>query len=261
MIQRFRWQPADLSGRGYFYSDLHLGRDPAADSRLLEEVDQLLASDSLPDYLVWGGDTFDFLVGQNRFSIARISPFLRRLRSLQERGVRQWLLEGNHDFHLKWLPENVPDLQVVSDGIQDVDLRLRITHGDGLAPGWLYPRLRHFFRLDSSRALLEILPAALTDRAARRWSQTSYDLRGGGLDPDYLAQITAAFCAHMEAEPNWQWICGHIHDPATIFRPSGRWWINGYWPRHRCRIRIADGRVQGMEQPTHQAGSLLITTL
>jgi len=244
----FRWLPADLSGLGLFYSDLHFGRTPAADDQLLAEFDKLLTVRPLPDFVICGGDTFDFLVGPNRVAIARISAFLSRLRRLLEAGVRVWMLEGNHDFHLAWLAGHLPGLQIAADGIEDRSQRLRLTHGDGLTPGAWYTLLRRGFRLPTARALLATLPDNLVDGIARRWSQTSYDLRGQQPGSLYLEQVAAAFAQRMEAEPGWNWISGHIHYPATIERTFGTWWINGYWPRHFSHVVIRDGRVEGLSQ-------------
>lgn len=238
IVRKFNWVPFDGTGKGWFFSDLHIRRDAGADRDLRKFVEQFETKDELPEWIVWGGDVFDFLVGENRYAVASSAWFIGALHRFSELGVRQYMLEGNHDFHLDWLSQEINNFIVAPDGLEDPNRQLRVVHGDFHAPGKIYGPMRTLFRRKETKSFLEMFPDGIVDKVATRWSNGSYAVRGQTVEEKYLESVLIAFTKHMSEKPGMQWISGHIHYPATLNTPFGAWWINGAWQPDRTFIEI-----------------------
>ncbi len=238
----FEWREADLSGHGLFLSDMHLDRYPIADKQLAAYIAYLATQP--PDWLCLGGDTFDFLVGDNKVCLQRFAWFLDGLVALQRAGTRLYMLEGNHDFHLAGLSAKIPGLQVVPDGLWDPELSLYLLHGDYQTAGFIYRPVRKLFRSSITQTAAKVLPDALVYNGARTWSSTSHKMHGESPQEDYLRYIEAcmqrAMREHAKQCPatNMVWIMGHIHAPMKIEQDGHICYVNDAWHPNRSALVI-----------------------
>lgn len=241
----FAWKSVDLAGRGLYLSDLHAGRDPQADQDTRAMLRQLASCERAYDWICWGGDTFDFLAAGNTAALARVYWIIETMQLLAARGVHQYIIEGNHDFHLGFLAIHIPQLVVVPDGLCDAGRGLALVHGDWHTAGGLYGPMRHLFRSSLMFRMLAYGPHSLVDRVAAAWSRGSHTMRGGAPEPDYLVFVARRFRAAMAGEPGLRiWLSGHIHWPSVVRQPGAACYINGEWAVHRTAIEIdATGAV------------------
>ena len=234
------WTDSDLSGPGLYMSDLHAGRDGAADANLQRMLRWLVAGDHGHQWLRWGGDIFDFLAAGNQVSLGRTAWVIDAMRAMAARGVRQYLIEGNHDFHLGFLAEQVPGLVVAPDGLRDTTTGLALVHGDWHTAGGLYGPMRRVFRSAWLHAALSAGPHGFIDAVAQTWSRGSHEVRGGPPEPDYLDYVARRFRRAMADAPHCTlWLSGHVHWPARIRQGSSNCYINGEWAVHRTVIELA----------------------
>ena len=242
----FHWTAAQLSGPGLYLSDLHAGRDAEADQDLRGLLHWLTADDRGYRWLCWGGDIFDFLAAGNRVSLGRTLWVLDAMRALAARGVQQYLIEGNHDFHLEFLAREVPGLVVVPDGLRDVSAGVALVHGDWHTAGGLYGPMRRVFRSRWLAGALARGPHGLIDAVAQTWSRTSHEVRGGPPEPEYLAFVAQRFHRILAQDPQCQlWLSGHVHWPARIQQGGATCYINGEWAVHRTVMEVpGDGTVR-----------------
>lgn len=235
----FSWAAADLSGRGLFLSDLHAGRDEAVDEQLRLMLAQVAGGPRSWDWICWGGDTFDFLAAGNRAALRRTQWLVDAMRQLRAQGVRQYLIEGNHDFHLDFLSQLVPGLVVVPDGLRDMGRGVALVHGDWHTAGGLYGPMRGLFRSRLMRRMLAAGPHGLIDSVATAWSRTSHEVRGGPPEQAYLNFVAQCLRGSMAEQPSVRvWFSGHIHWPSVVRVPHAACYINGEWAVHRTLLQL-----------------------
>lgn len=234
-----------MSGRAvYFFSDAHLGTDPAGVEASREQrLHRFLAS--LRDrassvYIV--GDLFDFWFEWRTAIPRRYFATLAELRRLREARVEITYLNGNHDFWLGPFLSEELDLRV-SPGPLALTLqgrRLWIHHGDGLIGGDLgYRLLKRVIRSPVSIGLYGLLHPDLGMPLANvcsRMSRRSRDTRQ--LDAGRLVREIAAprFAEGFDAV-----MIGHFHH-AHEHREGGRqFMVLGDWIDRFTYAVLRDG--------------------
>jgi UDP-2,3-diacylglucosamine hydrolase len=224
----------------YLFSDLHL-----------ETLDQPLGRSFLQsmlelrepgDALVLAGDVFEVLVGSSGYFRSKFEPFFNALRTLVDRRVAVFYIEGNHDFHLSGLlPSEVSVFQdslripvVDSSGGLKV---LEVVHGDLVDPNdRAYLRMRRVFRSAPIRVATGILPGKLIEGLARILSR-AHERKSSEL-PESWSEATRARLRdlyHADAEKRRARgadfvVMGHCHD---LDEWGGFYWNMGYPPVHR----------------------------
>lgn len=248
------WLPVDLTGAGLFVSDFHAGRDAAADAEALTMFAILLKDERMrPEWICFGGDTFDFLVGPNKVALQRYEAWIETMSRIVNQGIRVYVLEGNHDFHLDFLANLVPGLNVVPDVAYDPSRNIILSHGDREVAGPLYKVVRKLFRHPITPTTLQIAPDRIVDLGAVSWSTSSHKIRGGAPDDAYLYYTVKSFSNALESAPvdlggEVLWLAGHIHWPmhcnllSEVQHEScfaqAHLAVNGYWPSHRSVIAV-----------------------
>jgi UDP-2,3-diacylglucosamine hydrolase len=200
--------------RKVFIADAHLKSERDENYRTLLRF--LATLEGNTDTLFILGDLFEFWIGYRRIPFSNYSPLLEQLRKLVSSGVRIVYFEGNHDFHMG--PYFTETLQAeVHTGPTIVNLdgkRVFICHGDQInSRDYGYRLLRALLHSSISKALIPLVPAAVTSFFAERMSQQSSKKHGHRqLRWDYAA-ILREFAAGRFSEGCEVVIAGHFHLP------------------------------------------------
>ena len=148
-------------GRFFAISDIHItdSKDPAY-RKLLTFVSQAQTG----DLVFLGGDVFDFLGGDQPILTREYSEFIKAVSEKIKSGARFLYVEGNHDFHLKFLTRKIPGLELSPESFS-VDFegkRFYLAHGDLVdQEDRKYLMLRKFFRSPFIRTAAKVLPGRL----------------------------------------------------------------------------------------------------
>lgn len=235
------------AGAVYFFSDAHLGADPA-----LREADRLARLHafllSLPGHaasLVIVGDLFEFWFEYRTAIPRRYFSTLALLKRLRSEGLEIIYLAGNHDFSLgEFLRDEIG--LTLHDGALTLALqgrRLWVHHGDGLVGGDMgYRILRKVVRSPTSIALYRWIhpdlgiPFAHWVSGLSRGSRESRELR-----PERLIREIAEprFAEGFDAV-----LIGHFHH-AYEHRKDGReFFVLGDWIERFTYAVLEDGRLR-----------------
>ena len=226
--------------RLWVFSDLHLTHPQSflytSFLKALEEPQ------SETDTVVFAGDIFDRLVGDSNYFRSKYSAFIETLKKLNEKKVKLFYIEGNHDFHLKNFFKGV-DLKFEEEAVLlsaetlSGKKMIYIGHGDLVNEAdSRYLRLRRFFRSRPIQFLSECLPGKSVEwvgkRLSRPLSQKAKELPENW-DPDhlrYLRSIYRKFAQNKKSQGFDYIILGHCHD---LDQQEPFYWNMGYPPIHR----------------------------
>ncbi len=233
--------------RAVFFSDAHL-LDAASEGggvllRFLRGIAPGL------DHLFVVGDLFDFWFSRDAVIYPGFRPVIDELSTLQGRGVRVHLFEGNHDFYLADYFERIHGFEVFPDeALLDLDgRRVYVAHGDRVdRTDHGYRLLRKVLRSAPFYLLQKQMPLALLWKLARRSSAAS---------KEYLAKPQEGLAAKMEdfamakfAEGADAVILGHCHLPALKTLMVGdrqrHFSLLGDWLGHRSYLLMDGGRFE-----------------
>lgn len=230
-------------------SDIHIhGADDPLYRALLTMMQTDLHSG---DQFVLAGDIFDFLVGDQSTLNRRYSEFFELVRELGRRGVHTTYIEGNHDFHLRGIFRDVPNVRVVPAEIEikTRDHRVYIAHGDLVDRGDRgYLALRALFRSPITKFAAFALPARTVEWIGNQFSASSRqrnprlpEERGG----DRLTELRKIYrgFARDKFEAGYRAIIlGHCHDlDGAEFRAE-----------FRAEVRIGQYLNVGFPRKHHQ---------
>jgi UDP-2,3-diacylglucosamine hydrolase len=250
--------PVPLPTDHLFFSDLHLGRDPArakADERALVACLEQFEGRVAALWLL--GDLFEAWI-EHRHAVppppARLFGLLARW---ADAGVRVTVFAGNHDaWYGSYLTREL-GVRLVTDGLtQDVPrpcgppLRLHLHHGDGLAPGGLYRHLRPLLRASLPVRLWKLMPAdwgmGLSLRASSR-------LRGQPVDQRQVAGLRAYAERALARGDADAVVMGHSHQPERLDVGEGVYLNTGAWFVQRTFGLLSSNKVQLMQWKEEEA--------
>lgn len=202
-------------GRFFAISDIHItnSKDPAY-SKLIDLIHKTVPGDVF--YL--GGDIFDFLVGDQPALRHEYSQFFSLIVDKKKSGVRFLYVEGNHDFHLDFLADEI-EVSSESFSLDFGGKRFYLAHGDLVdQEDKKYLILRSIFR----SAFIRFTARALPDRAVLwvgdKASEASRNRNPRLLDergPESLERIRKKFRRFSEDKIKEGFhfvVLGHCHD-------------------------------------------------
>jgi UDP-2,3-diacylglucosamine hydrolase len=216
--------------RLWIFSDLHLTDE--TDGLYGPFLTALSTPSKSGDAVVFNGDIFDFLMGENAGLVARFPAFFEKCRQLTSQGVKLYYIEGNHDFHLSCLSAAAgfevcdPELLLQTE----CGKKIYITHGDLIDQedrGYL--RLRKLFRSSFVRIASGIVSTSFLMGIAKRIGRTPTER----LKQTPSARVRACFRTFAENKIKHGVdfvVLGHSHDLDEV-APS--YFNMGYPPIHR----------------------------
>lgn len=225
------------AGRTLFLSDLHMGTEPDAASRLRDLIALLGTLPGNIDDLVFGGDTFEFWWEWSRAVPHGHWEFLHAVRKLSDAGVKVRFVAGNHDFAIGPKLADICRAEVHPDGfcLEIGGSRWLVVHGDATPPSEGKDRIvRKILRSRSIQWCWNLLHPDIAIRVAL----------GVGAGSRYLEEGPAP--STMEMEPMMRgWMTefgltgvahGHSHRPLLTDGPEGVYINNGDWVRFRTAV-------------------------
>lgn len=226
-----------------FASDFHFGRAPLADEHASARAfARLLDAHADAEGLFLVGDVFEAWV-EYRALVPRLPlRFGGALAAWVDAGKRLVVFAGNHDpWHRTFFADEL-GATVVMDGHEETHAgqRLFVHHGDGLAPGGRYRRLRPVLRHPVPVALWRGLPGDLGQRLALAASRRLRGPDEEGAVADALRVVAAARLATGRTDAV---VLGHGHRPELTALPGGTYANAGAWYlQRRAAVLGDDGR-------------------
>jgi UDP-2,3-diacylglucosamine hydrolase len=225
----------------HILSDLHIY---GADDPLIEPLISVFSERAKPhDVIVLAGDIFDLFVGNKRTFTDRYQPLIQAMSKAAKNHVKFHYIEGNHDFLLKNVFLDVPNLELHSEEVvlEMNGKKFYIAHGDQVDQNdYGYRLLRGLLRSLPMRLLLSALPGTWIDAIGNSSSGASRRKRptlAAGLDTskvEYLRKTYRSFAAEKLTEGYDFIVLGHCHDlDEKSFRIGERFgqYINVGYPR------------------------------
>lgn len=160
--------------KSIFLADAHLKYPTDENYRRLNNFLQNLPEDVENLFIL--GDLFDFWFGYRDVVFSVYVPILATLEALVQRGIKLYLIEGNHEiglgpfFHTRLRAHSNPRQLSISISGQ----RLYLAHGDFLddSQRW-YRRWAKFIKSPLTSRIISLVPPDFTCRVARRLSKIS----------------------------------------------------------------------------------------
>jgi UDP-2,3-diacylglucosamine hydrolase len=248
-------------------SDIHIhgAEDPLYLSLLTMIENEIGAG----DFLVLGGDIFDFFVGRQSSLILRYERFFALLRSKAKQGAQIDYIEGNHDFHLSSTFASLfPGETKIRVHPAEVTLpladggKIYVAHGDLVdRDDWGYLALRAFFRSPFIRFVAAALPDPWVQRigegssdASRRKNPRRPEENG----PQGVERLRKKYRAFAEAKISEGYVAvilGHCHDLdgcEFVSDHQARQYLNVGYPRahHSYIVCDAQGNLRRVFLPS-----------
>jgi len=239
-----------MSGKTYFFSDIHLGLPDAERSRereiklvkLLDEIRQ----DAENLYLV--GDIFDFWWEYKHVVPRGYVRFLGKIAELADAGINVYFFTGNHDI---WMKDYfTKELGVtVFHAAQSLDIqskKIHIAHGDGLGPGdKIYKNLKKIFTNSALQWLYSRLHPNFAFGLAFLWSHTRRKketyIKFAGADKEYLFLYSKEI---LKTEHFDYFLFGHRHIPLIQNLTSNSFIANiGEWLHNFTFLELSEGEI------------------
>lgn len=155
-------------------SDIHLHHPDDSKARTLLAILEQLAFSDL-EYFVLLGDIFDFTLGSSRYYRRKFAAIGAALSRLAAHNTKVLFVEGNHEFdmqHFRW-----PGVQVIPEGNYILNLRngarVKLTHGDMLAPHARYAAFRKFVKSPFVTTCASFVPGRVMDMLTLKSAQIS----------------------------------------------------------------------------------------
>ncbi len=232
-------------GRLLILSDLHLwGPEDPLYRALLRFIDEQCQAD---DKLFIVGDLFDLFIGNKSVFRDRYDELIQKLKSLRERNIEVFYIEGNHDFQMENLFEDSPHIKLYADQIHYEwnGRKFLFCHGDKI--NWKdvgYHTFRFLTRNFFTQCIIEALPGKLIDRIGTTLSKTS---RGYHPEPDdKTVQLFRNYACEQITHGFDFVIMGHSHHMDDIkFRIESHegQYINCGFPRkHKIYFELKPGQ-------------------
>ena len=175
------------------------------------------------DHLVLLGDIFDFWFDYPHFRLTGYEEVLQELDRVRQAGVRLHFVGGNHDvwaadyFHRRYACDPSPKSRILALG----DLRIRISHGDGLlGHDWAYDSFRNIVRTRAGIVLAKTLHPEILF-AISTW--LSGQSRGATREEAAQIEEKARIWLTRKAVGPWDlMVIGHLHHGFDISAGSYR---------------------------------------
>jgi UDP-2,3-diacylglucosamine hydrolase len=226
--------------RLWVFSDLHLN-EPTSEfyQSFLSVLDQPQDEN---DVVVFAGDIFDLMVGTSQYFAEKHAFFFKKVKTLANKRVQLYYIEGNHDFHIQNQFDGVP-IQFENEAVQlkvqtasGIKL-IYIAHGDLVDQSDRgYLGLRKFFRSRLVQIAASQVPGQWIEKLGQAFSrphrQKDDDLveRWPPSKRDVLRAIFRDFARQKKAEGFDYVILGHCHDLDQI---EPFYYNMGFPPVHR----------------------------
>jgi UDP-2,3-diacylglucosamine hydrolase len=232
-------------GSIYFLSDVHLAvHENELETRKRTNLLQFLEGiDGKAESLYILGDLFDFWFEWYHVIPKYWFPVLSALKTLNDHGVKVYLLPGNHDFVTsEYLERNIGIRQLPeSHEFVAGGKRFYLAHGDGLAKRDRgYRLLKRIIRSRASIFLFRTFISADLGVQLAKWiSRSSRELRQ--IDRSAWNEEYFDFARSLFSEGIDYVLLGHLHQPLER-EENGRKYINcGDWLREYSYARF-DGK-------------------
>ena len=216
--------------RLWVFSDLHLS-DPTS-SLYQSFLTALQEPDSAQDVVVFAGDIFEIFVGNSSYFRQKHNVFFKTLKILNQKKVRLYYIEGNHDFHLS--------AAFSDDSVKVIDSELvlgkiYIAHGDLVDESDVsYLRLRKFFRSQTVKKIVDLIPGTdvewISELMSRTPEQKGFDVPKASGEIPRVRSIYRNFAEEKKRQGFDFVILGHCHDLDDL-QPF--YFNMGYPPVHR----------------------------
>ncbi len=208
-----------MSGKSYFFSDIHLGlpdaeRSRVREIRLVKLLDEIRQD---AENLFFVGDIFDFWWEYKHVVPRGYVRFLGKIAELADTGVNVYFFTGNHDI---WLKNYLTDelgikLFFEAQTFEIQSKKLFIAHGDGLGPGdKTYKILKKIFTNRSLQWLFSRLHPNFAFELALLWSHTRRKkekyIKFAGADKEFLFLYANEI---LKSEHFDYFVFGHRHIP------------------------------------------------
>ncbi len=219
-------------GRLFFLGDVHTrGNDESfADfkrfSGFLERGDAL--------YIL--GDFFDFFYGATDYVPSNYRPVLELFKTLSERGVRLFFVEGNREFFSKSLLISWGFSDVSSSFTLFLEGKVLVLHGDGISgPDWKYRLMKRALRNTFSSLVFRLLGPRSVYRMGFSLSKTPPA-------PSRPHEDYVGFAARLVRSGYRGVIMGHTHVKDFVKFPEGGFYANpGAWFLDKGFVVYEDG--------------------
>jgi UDP-2,3-diacylglucosamine pyrophosphatase LpxH len=231
-------------------SDIHL-RDPKEPK--MQRLLNLLPGVST-EAVIFLGDIFDFIAFHKDFFILHYLSFFKACQALQERGIKVYFVEGNHDFGLEHFFKD--SLKTFFVGGGDCELRLRhpllgtfaLRHGDDvICPKSYIP----FRRVIKSKAFQTcstfLMPGFLMHKLFNFYASLSrQNEHYRPLSQDFLLTCLTNYLNHdkKDQEKPTHLVLGHIHKEVDLQLDHTRVLIGPDWDSKPNFLHVQkDGKI------------------
>ncbi len=236
--------------RSLFIADAHLRHPDDANYRSL--LNFLDAQRGRLDHLCLLGDIFEFWIGYRQFSFPVYAPFLEKIRQLKDEGTQIYYAEGNHDFRLGPLWQDLTQGRVFTEGAQ-IELEgqcIYMAHGDLMDPSDKgYRLLRHFLRSPVLGMLKSAVPPDLAWKIAQWASRQSKKTHSRPRDLKRLENLLRAHAEVQLANGCSVVITGHHHSPMMLETQKGLIISLGDWITQNSYALLEDGKFSLCQAP------------
>ncbi|MBS1983488.1 MAG: UDP-2,3-diacylglucosamine diphosphatase [Bdellovibrionales bacterium] len=227
------------------FSDLHLPSHPDDRNVAFAETLRDLAQQQITELWLLG-DIFDLLVGPYPFWHELHKDIFAALNLLRRCGCRIVWLEGNHDFHLKKICEDL-DIELYDEALRfkvgHKKIPVYLAHGDLVnTQDSAYLRWRAFTRNIRFRKFLTWVPSTLAERALQPLAEKlSHTSRGMERDPEAdVRKLYDAFARERFAEGVHGVFLGHCHYPELLTEGACFYLNLGSWTGTRWTYALWD---------------------
>lgn len=239
-----------MSGKIYFFSDLHLGLPNEQKSRLREKklvrlLDRLKED---AEAFFFAGDIFDFWWEYKKVVPRGFTRFLGKIAEITDSGIPVHFFSGNHDFYMRnYLPKEIGvEIYHKEQVFILQNKQVFIGHGDGLGPDEKnYNRMKKTFRNPFLQWLYSRLHPNTAVGIAHRWSRSrrkkeSYVHFGGTERENQLLFAKE----HAQNHKLDYYIFGHRHIPYIIKLQEGGTIANiGEWLHNYTFLELSEGEL------------------
>jgi len=243
----------------YFLSDIHLKHMDHPDAEILSGFLERFGPRIQASHLFLLGDIFDFWLGGHEYFVRRYAPIVDHLKRIVANGVEVHYFEGNHDLYLRDFWQGQMGIRVHDDArlFQLGDLRVRVEHGDLLAPADRgYRFLRWLLRTPLIAYAGSRLPGSLLARIGKVASRTSrrYTSEHKTISDERARSNVRRHAERVVREDPFDLIItGHVHVRDDYeFEYAGRKVrsVNlGSWQASPCAFKITNTCQEFIELP------------
>lgn len=234
-----------------FISDTHIINDKDKRSLALKDfLNNPLVEDS--DYIIFGGDIFDYATGFHPEYYTRFKTFFDGVNKFLNKGKKVVFIEGNHDLHLKRsFDEYIKDNCLNADNfiysqtyfeLQDKKHFMHFTHGDEL-PGTpeKYIQYKNLIRSRPLQIAAHLMPLMMFDYLASNASQNSRN-RSSQYEDHETLDFFRQGAMSIDTDANII-VSGHSHLLDKYKENNKTYYNNGFSPETGKFFYYASGRA------------------